>query len=50
MTEPAQTVINVAGRKEEFIVPTTQRTKNLDVFFKKARVHDSIERTEPNCE
>ena len=27
MTEPAQTVPNVAARKQELIVPTVQRTK-----------------------
>ena len=48
MTEPAQTVLNVAARKEEFVVPTAQRTENLDVLIKKAKVHDNVERTEPN--
>jgi hypothetical protein len=48
MTVPAQTVPNVAARKEEFIVPIAQRTKKLDVLFKQARVHDSVEKTESN--
>ena len=48
MTEPAQTVPNVATRKEEFTVPTAQRTKKLEDLFKHARAHDSVERTEPN--
>jgi len=48
MTEPPQTVPNVAARKEEFTVPTAQRTNKFDVLFKKARAHDSVERTEPN--
>jgi len=48
MTEPAQKVPNVAAKKEGFIVTPAQRTKKLDVLFKKARVHDSVERPEPN--
>jgi len=48
MTEPAQTVPTVIARKEEFTVPTAQRTKKLDVLFKHARVHDSVEKAEPN--
>ena len=48
MTEPAQKVPNVAAYKEEVIVPTAQSTKKLDVLFKKSRVHDSVERPEPN--
>jgi hypothetical protein len=48
MTEHAQTVPNVAARKEKFIVPTAQRTKKLDVLFKQGRVHGSVEKTEPD--
>jgi hypothetical protein len=48
MTEPAQTVPNIAARKEVFIDPTAERTKKLDVLFKQARVHDSVDKTEPN--
>jgi hypothetical protein len=48
MTEPEQTVPRVAARKEEFTIPTAQRTKKLDVLFKHARVYDSVERKEPN--
>jgi hypothetical protein len=37
MTEPAQTVPNVAARKEEFTIPTAQRTKKHNVLLKKSK-------------
>jgi hypothetical protein len=48
MTEPAQTVPNVAARKEDFIVPPVQSTKKLDVLFQQPRVKDTVETTETN--